>query len=87
MRYMVSMQHSLTIRLDDHLMRKLEAESRRTRTSKGELVRNALREQLRPARPSVLEALGDLVGIMEGPPDLSTNKKYLADFGRRRRRA
>lgn len=30
---------------------------------------------------SALEAAGDLVGCVEGPEDLSTNKKYMEGFG------
>ena len=30
---------------------------------------------------SALEAAGDLVGCVEGPEDLSINKKYLEGFG------
>ena len=30
---------------------------------------------------SALEAAGDLVGCVEGPSDLSTNKAYMAGFG------
>lgn len=32
---------------------------------------------------SFLEVAGDLIGCLEGlPPDLSTNKDYMADFGK-----
>ena len=30
---------------------------------------------------SALETAGDLVGCVEGPSDLSTNKAYMAGFG------
>lgn len=79
------MDSTLTIRLEGELMQHLEAEARRTRTSKGELVRRALRERLQKRKPSVLDALGDLVGSVEGPADLSSNKRHLAGFGRRKR--
>jgi len=48
--------------------------------------------QPQPARPrgprriprpgSALELAGDLVGCVEGPGDLSTNPKYMEDYGR-----
>jgi hypothetical protein len=79
------MNSTLTIRLEGELMRHLEAEARRTRTSKGELVRRALRERLQKRKPSVLDALGALVGSVEGPAGLSSNRRHLAGFGRTKR--
>ncbi len=38
-----------------------------------------------PAKGSCLELAGDLVGSLEGPGDLSTNKSYFKDFGRKRK--
>jgi len=68
--------------MDEELMRRLECEARRARTSKGEIVRDAIRQRLKKkSRPTALDALSGLHGIMEGTPDLSTNKKYLANFG------
>jgi hypothetical protein len=81
------MSETLTVRIDAELMRSLESEARRTRTSKGEVVRDALRHRLkRASRPSALDAMSALRGIMEGPPDLSTNKKYKSNFGKGLRR-
>ena len=39
--------------------------------------------QPEPEKPiSVLELAGDLIGSLQGgPPDLSTNKKYMEGFG------
>jgi len=80
------MKESLTIRVDGELMRGLESEARRAGTSKGEIVRDALRHRLKKkSKPTAFDALSSLCGIMEGPPDLSTNKKYLANFGKGRR--
>jgi hypothetical protein len=72
----------LTIRLDPETARALEAEAERTGASKGEVVRAAIRDKLARTRPSVLDALRDLEGIVDGPADLSTNKKHLASLGR-----
>jgi hypothetical protein len=79
------MDRTLTIRLDAETARLLEQESKATRRSKGEVVRRALRERLRRRRPSALETLTRFVGVMEGPADLSVNKKHLRHFGRDRR--
>ncbi len=80
------MNETLSIRLDNDLMRSLEAEARRSRTSKGEVVRDAIRQRLKKkGKPSAFDAMSDLCGIISGPPDLSTNKKYLLNFGKGRR--
>ena len=76
---------TLTIRLDAETARLLEKESKATRRSKGEVVRRALRQGLRRRRPSALDTLTKFVGVMEGPPDLSFNRKHLRGFGKRRR--
>jgi predicted DNA-binding protein len=68
------MNETLTIRLGSKLARALEETARQTGLTKGEIARQALEAKLR--------ARGDLVvmrryfGIMRGPADLSTNKKY-----------
>jgi predicted transcriptional regulator len=80
------MSDILTIRLDPELARALDDEARRTGASKGEVVRAAIRERLASKRASALDALRDLDGIVDGPRDLSTNKKHLASLGHRRRR-
>jgi len=79
------MEKTLTIRLDAETARLLEAESRATRRSKGEVVRRALRERLRRRRPTALDALSRFVGVMEGPSNLSSSKDHLRGFGRARR--
>lgn len=71
----------LTIRLDEATARALDAEAKRIGASKGEVVRAAIRERLASARPSAFDALRDLEGVMEGPSDLSTNKRHLSSFG------
>ena len=37
--------------------------------------------QIDTSEQSALAAAGDLVGCVEGPSDLSTNKAYMAGFG------
>lgn len=78
------MNQTLTIRIDEQTARQLDLASRATRKSKGELIREALRERFARRPSTALDALGKFVGVMEGPPDLSSNKKYLSGFGRRR---
>lgn len=79
------MDKTLTVRLDVGLNQELEEEARRLRRSKGEVVRDALRERLKRSRPSAFDALKGLCGVVQGPADLSTNKRHLAGLGRQRR--
>ena len=80
------MANALTIRLDPKLAEALEEEAKRSGASKGEIVREAIRDRLASTRRSALEALDDLDGIVQGPRDLSTNKAHLAGLGRPRAR-
>jgi len=80
------MNETLTVRLDEDLARRLAQEARRCSRSKGEIVRDALQLRLSAKRPSAFDKMAKFCGIMSGPPDLSTNKKYMANFGKGRRR-
>ncbi len=67
-----------TVRLDEELGRLLTRAARKLKVKKSELVRVALREYLsreveEAARP--FDLVSDLVGAVEGPPDLSWNPK------------
>jgi hypothetical protein len=79
------MSATLTVRLDDALAKALADEAQRTSRPKGRIVSEALEAHLRRKRPTALQALQPYVGCVDGPPDLSTNKKYLATLGKRRR--
>jgi predicted transcriptional regulator len=78
------MSDTLTIRLDEQLARALEEEAKRVGTSKGEVVRDAIRSRLRKTRATALDAFEGLCGIVDGPVDLSTNPRHLAGLGRAR---
>jgi len=80
------MATTLTIRLQEEVLESLEAEARRTNRSKGHIVRQAVEARLSARRGTALDALAKYVGIIDGPRDLSTNKRYLAGFGQKRRR-
>ena len=84
MYYAISMSDVLTIRLDASLARALDEEAKRAGTTKGELVREAIRSRLKNKRVTALDALGSLDGIVDAPADLSTNKQHLAGLGGRR---
>ena len=81
----------LTVRLPEALVAQIEAESRRRKLSKSDIVRERLaRGSDGPQpRPPSLEAIADLIGSVSGlPPDLSARKgHYLkAGYGRKRPR-
>jgi hypothetical protein len=76
---------TLTVRLPDALFAQIDAESRRRKVSKSDVVRERLADaaSASPERPAALDAIADLIGSVEGlPPDLSTRKKaYLSSSG------
>lgn len=77
---------TLTIKLTDTMDTALGAVARRRRISKSALVRRALEKAVNGRTPSrrgtVADVVGDLLGSVEGPGDLSCNKAYLDDLGR-----
>ena len=80
---------TLTVRLPEGLMAHIEAESRRRRLSKSDVVRQRLASAL-PQTPVSYETIADLAGSVDGlPADLSANiKRYLktTGYGRKRHR-
>jgi Arc/MetJ-type ribon-helix-helix transcriptional regulator len=76
----------LSLKLPDDLAQELSAQARSRGTTKSEVLRQALVDFLakapQPDKDSLLDRAGDLVGRLEGPEDLSYNKKYLDDYGR-----
>jgi predicted DNA-binding protein len=75
----------ISLKLPPALFEKLGAESRRTGKSKSAILREALEAYLNGAKdgsgPSCYDLAKDLIGIVEGPGDLSYNQKYLEGFG------
>ncbi len=81
---------SLTVRLPDELVARLEAEAKRRKMSKSDIVRERLSVSSTERESSTLASIADLIGSVEGlPPDLSSKKKeYLrtTGYGRKRHR-
>lgn len=83
---------TLTVRLPEALVARIEAESRDRGISKSDVVRERLQNDGGPRtrRSALLDAVSDLVGSVEGlPADLSTRRKaYLEStrYGRKRTR-
>ncbi|MGQ0702972.1 MAG: ribbon-helix-helix protein, CopG family [Gemmatimonadales bacterium] len=83
---------TLTVRLPEALVAELEAESRRRRVSKSDVVRERLMMPTGRVRRGVppSDLLGDLIGAVGGlPEDLSARTKYYlrtTGYGRKRPR-
>jgi hypothetical protein len=77
---------TISLKLPDSLLARLNSEAKRSRRSKSEFVRrcleNALENKAADAIGSCFDLTADLCGIIEGPGDLSYNKKHMAGFGR-----
>jgi Arc/MetJ-type ribon-helix-helix transcriptional regulator len=82
--YHITMK-TLTVRLPEALAAQIEAESRRRKLSKSEIVRERLMrvEKSPDARPVLLDAITDVIGSVDGlPRDLSARStKYLKSTG------
>jgi Arc/MetJ-type ribon-helix-helix transcriptional regulator len=69
---------TLTVRLPESLVAQIEAESRRRKLSKSDVVRERLAgaEGSRRRQPALLDAISDVVGSVDLlPRDLSARKK------------
>lgn len=77
---------TMSLKLSDSLEQSVASEARKRGVSKSQLVRDALELYLQNGGavegPSCYDLSRDLAGSVEGPPDLSTNPKYLEDLGR-----
>jgi predicted DNA-binding protein len=77
----------LSLKLPEHLDRKLSAVVKRRGMRKSAVVREALQRYVDESREirkgSFLDLAGDLVGcVKDAPPDLSSNPKHLHGYGR-----
>jgi hypothetical protein len=78
---------TISLKLPDTLLARLEEESRLRHTNKSALVRAALERELAPrktgAEPSCYDLARDLAGSIKGVPgDIATNPKYMEGFGK-----
>lgn len=87
----MSTTSTISLKVPQKLDRRLARASKAQGLSKSEFIRRAVERTLdeaQPAKlpPTMLELAGDLVGTVKfGPPDLSTNPKYLEGYGEDRR--
>lgn len=83
---------TLTVRLPEALVAQIEAESRRRKLSKSDIVRERLTHRVGhdAHHPASFEAIADLVGAVDGlPTDLSARTKHYlraTGYGRKRHR-
>jgi Arc/MetJ-type ribon-helix-helix transcriptional regulator len=74
---------AISIKLTDHLDRRLTAIARRRRSNRSAVLREALEAfEKRTPKESVTAAASDLVGSLRGPADLSISPKHMAGYGR-----
>jgi plasmid stability protein len=73
-----------TVKLPEKLDVRLRQRARAQKLSYSEVARRALQAGLgQESGVNMLAALAEFAGTVEGPPDLSTNKAYLDDYGTR----
>ena len=83
---------TLTVRLPEPLAAQIDAESRRRQVSKSDVIRERLEAGAgrRQAESTSLDAIGDLIGSVDGlPVDLSARRKHYlkaTGYGRKRPR-
>jgi len=77
---------NISLKLPDELHSKLESLAKQRDAAKSDVIRDALEAYLADgkngARVSCLDLAGDLVGCLDGPPDLATNLEYMRGFGK-----
>ena len=73
----------MTIRLSRQESARVARLAKQKRTSRSEVVRQAIAALAQAEQGSALEAWGDAVGVAEGGPrDLATNRRHLAGYGK-----
>lgn len=76
---------TISLKIPEALDAQLDAAAQRLGESKSFVVREAIGKYLCSVpkkKASFLELAGDAIGSVEGPGDLSTNKKYMRGFGK-----
>ncbi len=77
--------HTLTVKVPPGLDAKLTALAKKRRSTKSAVVREAIERIIAApegARPlTAYDLVADLAGCVDGPADLSTNPKYMEEFG------
>lgn len=75
---------TISLKLPDSLLQRLESESKQRRVTKSQLVRESLEQAFSAAGgpTSCFDLARDLAGSVKGlPADIATNPKYMEGFG------
>ena len=75
---------TISLKLPEVVLREIEQEAATRGVPKSAVIRDCLEQTLRKRRkarrkPSCLDLVADLVGKFSGPPDASTNPRYLEE--------
>jgi predicted DNA-binding protein len=77
---------TLTLKIPGSIKEKLKSYSKNKGISKSEIVRNALLDYFDSddleRQGTFYDLAKDLAGSVKAPSDLSTNKKYLSEYGK-----
>ena len=77
---------TISLKVPESLAREVAQEARRRGVTKSELIRSAVEQAVSVGRarrkPTCLELAREFCGCVKGgPPDLSTNPKYMEGYG------
>ena len=76
---------TVSLKMPEELATRLDAAARRRGITRSALVRDALEAYLRrvvAGNGSAADLASDLIGVVEGPRDLSQHSKHMKRFGR-----
>jgi len=79
---MANPMRTVSFKLPKSLDEALDALARSRGESRSAVVREALEVLAKGRRRSVTALAGDLVGSVEGPADLATNRKHMVGYGK-----
>jgi len=79
---MAAPMRTVSFKLPEDLDNALNELARTRRLSRSALVREALESLKKGNRRSVTALAGELVGSVDGPSDLATNRKHMSGYGR-----
>jgi predicted transcriptional regulator len=73
---------TVSFKLPESLDDELTELARARRSSRSAIVREALQSFAKARRRSVTAEAGGLVGSVDGPPDLASDPKHMAGYGK-----
>lgn len=79
---MANPMRTVSFKLPSDLDDALDVLARSRGASRSSVVREALEALAKGKRRSVTALASDLVGSLEGPADLATNKKHMSGYGK-----